>query len=122
MALILNPFSISNDTLSFIARMIISFLKMVTKSRNKSTQCLRREENGFIILLLHDQRRGFYISTVWLDLELRVFRSSPDVVLVSVLCLLNDELSVKEDEAAHDEQSQVHVCLPGTQKHQTTKE
>jgi hypothetical protein len=36
---------------------------------------------------------------------------SPDVVLVSVLCLLNDELSVEQDEATHDDQPQVHVGL-----------
>lgn len=41
-------------------------------------------------------------------------QSSPHVVLVSVLCFLDDELSVKQDEAAHDEQPEVHVCLPET--------
>lgn len=43
----------------------------------------------------------------------------PDVVLVSVLCFLNDELSVKQHEAAHDEQSEVHVCL---KQHHRSKE
>lgn len=38
--------------------------------------------------------------------------SSPDVVLVAILRFLNDKLSIKQDEAAHDEQPQVHVCLP----------
>lgn len=41
----------------------------------------------------------------------RVGVSSPHVVLVSVLGLLNDELSVEEHEAAHNEQPQVHVSL-----------
>ena len=40
-------------------------------------------------------------------------KSSPDVVLVSVLCFLDDELSVEQDEAAHDEQPEVHVSLWG---------
>jgi len=43
----------------------------------------------------------------------------PDVVLVSVLCFLNDELSVKQDEAAHDEQPEVHVSL---KQHHRSKE
>lgn len=38
-------------------------------------------------------------------------KSSPDVVLVSILRFLNDELSVKQHKAAHDEQPEVHVCL-----------
>lgn len=42
--------------------------------------------------------------------------SSPHVVLVSVLGFLNDELSIKEHEAAHDEQPQVHVSLRRTQE------
>lgn len=37
--------------------------------------------------------------------------SSPDVVLVAILGFLDDELSVKQDETAHDEQPEVHVCL-----------
>lgn len=36
---------------------------------------------------------------------------SPDVVLVSILGLLNNELGVKQDEAAHDEQPEVQVRL-----------
>lgn len=43
--------------------------------------------------------------------------NSPHVVLVAVLCLFDDELSVKEDEAAHDEQTEVHVHLAGTEIH-----
>lgn len=39
--------------------------------------------------------------------------ASPDVVLVSVLGFLDDELSVKQNEAAHDDQPQVHVRLSG---------
>lgn len=37
--------------------------------------------------------------------------SSPHIVLVSVLGLLDDELGVKQHKAAHNEQSQVHVSL-----------
>lgn len=35
----------------------------------------------------------------------------PDVVLVPVLSLLDDELSVEQHEATHDEQPQVHMRL-----------
>lgn len=40
--------------------------------------------------------------------------SSPHVVFVSVLSFLDDELSVEQDEATHDEQPQVHVSLSET--------
>lgn len=35
----------------------------------------------------------------------------PDVILVSVFSLFNNELSVEEDKAAHDQQPHVQVCL-----------
>lgn len=47
--------------------------------------------------------------------------SSPHVVLVSVLGLLDDELSVEEHEAAHDEQPQVHVSLWGRTQEKSRK-
>lgn len=37
--------------------------------------------------------------------------SSPNIVFVSVLGFLNDELSVEQDEAAHEQQPQIHVSL-----------
>lgn len=40
--------------------------------------------------------------------------SSPHVVFVSVLGFLDDELSVEQDEATHDDQPQVHVSLSET--------
>ena len=45
------------------------------------------------------------------------YKSSPDVVLVSVLCLLVDELSVVLNEAEHDDQPQVHVSLSQSKTH-----
>lgn len=47
------------------------------------------------------------------------FGYSPDVILVSVLGFLDDELSVEQDEAAHDEQPEVHVRL---KQHHGSKE
>lgn len=35
----------------------------------------------------------------------------PDIVLVIILSLLNDELSVKQHKATHDCQAKVHVSL-----------
>lgn len=35
----------------------------------------------------------------------------PDVILISIFSLFNNELSVKEDKAAHDQQPHVQVCL-----------
>ncbi len=43
--------------------------------------------------------------------QLMVSKSLPNIVLVSILCFLDDELSVKQDETAHDEQPEVHVSL-----------
>lgn len=43
----------------------------------------------------------------------------PDIVLVSIFCFLNDELSVKQDKSAHDDQPEVHVCL---EQHDRAKE
>lgn len=39
--------------------------------------------------------------------------SSPNIVFVSVLGFLDDELSIKQDKAAHEQQPQVHVSLSG---------
>lgn len=35
----------------------------------------------------------------------------PNIVLISILCLLNDELGVKQDKATHDKQPQIHMHL-----------
>lgn len=42
---------------------------------------------------------------------------SPHVVFVPVLGFLDDELSVKQDEATHDEQPHIQVGLEGTHTH-----
>lgn len=50
------------STLSFMARMIISFLKMVMKSRNKSTQCLKM--NKVCLEIKHDTSEKNYLHQV----------------------------------------------------------
>lgn len=104
---------IKQITFSFMARRIMSFLKMVTKSRNRSTQCLSKEKQwlNFIdvilsFILIHQQVKSF--TTAYL---VRCYKALPDVVLVSVLCFLNDELSVEQNKATHNDQTQVHVSL-----------
>ena len=39
------------------------------------------------------------------------FAHSPDIVLISIFSLFNNELSIKKDKATHDQQPQVQVCL-----------
>lgn len=94
--------------MSFMARITMSFLKMVMKSRKRSTQCLEEEQNT------HWESAAGCAGVT--SEGVRVGVSSPHVVLVSVLGLLDDELSIEEHEAAHNEQPQVHVSLRRTQE------
>lgn len=41
---------------------------------------------------------------------------SPDVVFISHLCFLNDQLSIKQHKATHDDQSDVHMSLKTQRK------
>lgn len=81
----------------------MSFLKMVMKSRKRSTQCLKEQENTL------ESTAAGHMTNERVDRFEVSF--SPHVVFVSMLSFLNDELGVKQDEAAHDEQPEVHVSL-----------
>lgn len=39
------------------------------------------------------------------------FSYLPDVILISIFSLLDNELSIKKDKAAHDQQPHIQVCL-----------
>lgn len=85
---------------SVMPRIIRSFRKMLAKSTKRSTQCLWGQR---------DVLRGTWPvspppSAPWPQ-------HPPDVILVPALRLLNDELRVKEHEAAHDHQPQVEIGL-----------
>lgn len=81
----------------------MSFLKMVMKSRKRSTQCLKEQDDTL------ESTAAGHMTNECVDRFLESF--SPHVVFVSVLSFLNDELGVKQDEATHDEQPEVHVSL-----------
>lgn len=159
--------------MSFMARMTISFLKMVMKSRKSSTHCLHTQTREFDkqahLQPIREQRfpkmevsrqQGAPAGTnarpltagtdvdpghegggetggrcsdrpqrhITMEMARTVSThqrldgdrrrglgppNSPHVVFVPVLGFLDDELSVKQDEAAHDEQPQVDVGLEG---------
>lgn len=106
--------------------MTMSFLKMVMKSRKRSTQCLQTNHMTFVsqFRLI----KPFKQTVPEIKLELCALWTeaatsfSPNVVFVSVLGFLNDELSVEQDEAAHEQQPQVHVSLSGERTIRTEEE
>lgn len=45
---------------------------------------------------------------------------SPDIILISIFSLFNNELSIKKDKATHDHQPHIKVCLTGEEWHEVT--
>jgi hypothetical protein len=78
---------------------------------NPSTQ--EAEEQMFKAILSYTVSSHGCVVTGWSGASRQAERLShlPDVILISVFSLLNNELSIKEDKATHDQQSQVQVCL-----------
>lgn len=65
----------------------MSFLKMVMKSRKRSTQCLKEQDD------MLESTAAAHMTNKHVDRFKGSF--SPHVVFVSVLSFLNDELGVK---------------------------